>query len=424
MRLTIWWWGIASLALAAPLAAASQDPAVEATAGKDGFSLRSADGDFLVKIRGYVQLDGRYFQDDPRPSSDTFLVRRARPILEGTLYGRFDFRIMPDFGGGQTVLQDAYLDARFSPAFQLRAGKYKPPVGLERLQSATDILFVERALPTNLVPNRDLGVMLHGDLAGGRASYSLGAFNGVPDGGSGDVDTNNGKDVAARIFFEPGKGGGGPLAGLGLGVAGSSGNQSGTAAAPNLPTYKTGGQANFFVFRSDATAAGTAVAAGRHTRLSPQLTWYAGPFGLLAEYVESRQRVARAATSGNIAADVKADAWQVALSYVLGGRASYRGAVPDHPFDPAAHRFGAVELAARYNVLAVGDEAFPLFANPASAARRARAWAVGANWYLNRGVKWMLDYEQTAFRGGAASGIRGGDRPDEKALLGRFQVSF
>jgi len=419
MRLAIGWC-IASLALAAPLAAASQDPAVEATAGKDGFSLRSADGDFLVKIRGYVQLDGRYFQDDPRPSSDTFVVRRARPILEGTLYGRFDFRIMPDFGGGQAVLQDAYLDARFSPAFQLRAGKYKPPVGLERLQSATDILFVERALPTNLVPNRDLGVMLHGDLAGGRASYSLGAFNGVPDGGSGDIDTNDGKDVAARIFFEPGKGGGGPLAGLGLGVAGSAGNQSGTAAAPNLPAYKTGGQANFFAFRSDATAAGTAVAAGRHTRLSPQLYWYAGPFGLLAEYVESRQRVARAATSGNIAADVKADAWQVALSYVLGGRASYRGALPDHPFDPAAHRFGAVELAARYNVLAVGDEAFPLFANPASSARRAAAWAVGANWYLNRGVKWMLDYEQTTFRGGAASG----NRPDEKALLGRLQVSF
>jgi phosphate-selective porin OprO and OprP len=431
MRLTTWWWGIASLALALPAAAADQDAAVQAaapeqrsavqaTAGKDGFSLRSADGDFVVKIRGYVQLDGRYFQDDPRPASDTFLVRRARPILEGTLYGRFDFRIMPDFGGGTTVLQDAYLDARFAPALQLRAGKQKPPVGLERLQSATDLLFVERALPTNLVPNRDVGLMLHGDLAGGRAGYFLGAFNGVPDGAVGDLDTNNGKDVAARLFFEPGKGGSGPLAGLGLGVAGSTGNESGTAAAPNLPSYKTGGQASFFTFRSDGTAAGTAVAAGRHTRLAPQLYWYAGPFGLLAEYVESRQRVARAASTGDVAADVEADAWQVALSFVLGGRASYRGALPDHAFDPPAHRWGAVELAARYNELTVGDEAFPLFANPASSARQARAWAVGANWYLNRGVKWMLDYEHTRFRGGAATG----NRPDEKALLGRFQVSF
>ncbi len=470
MRSTIWWCGIASLALAAPAALAMQDPATQdppaqesaapapaapspsdaqrleeleqkvrilerreevnaeadkakgralATAGKDGFSLRSADGDFVLRLRGYVQLDGRYFEDDPRPASDTFLVRRARPILEGTLYGRFDFRIMPDFGGGQTVLEDAYLDARFTPALQLRAGKYKPPVGLERLQSATDILFVERALPTNLVPNRDVGVMLHGDLPAGM-SYSLGAFNGVPDGAVGDLDTNDGKDVAARLFFEPGKGGSGPLAGLGVGIAASTGNESGTAASPNLPTYKTGGQANLFAFRSDGTAAGTAVAAGRHTRLSPQLTWYAGPFGVLAEYVESRQRVAR----GAVSADIPADAWQVAFSYVLGGKASYRGALPDHPFDPAAHRFGAVELAARYNELTVGDAAFPLFANPASSARQARAWAVGANWYLNRGVKWMLDYEQTTFRGGAASGNLGGDRPDEKALLGRFQVSF
>ena len=32
---------------------------------------------------------------------------------------------MPDFGLGTTVLQDAYLDLRFSPEFQIRAGKYK-----------------------------------------------------------------------------------------------------------------------------------------------------------------------------------------------------------------------------------------------------------------------------------------------------------
>src|SRR5206468_3008991 len=121
-------------------------------AGKDGFYVRSADGSFQLRVRGYVQFDGRFFKDDTEHNqTDTFVLRRVRPIFEGTVFTLFDFRIMPDFGGGQTVLQDAYMDARILPALKVRAGKYKVPFGLERLQSATDILFVERALPTNLV---------------------------------------------------------------------------------------------------------------------------------------------------------------------------------------------------------------------------------------------------------------------------------
>jgi phosphate-selective porin OprO/OprP len=390
----------------------------QVTAGRDGFSIRSADNAFQLRLRGYVQLDGRFFSDDHlKRSIDTFVIRRARPIMEGTIYKLFDFRIMPDFGLGTTVLQDAYLHARFTPGFQVRAGKFKPPVGLERLQSATEILFVERALPTNLVPNRDLGIQLQGDLAGNRVSYALGVFNGVADGGNGDLDTNNGKDTAGRLFFQPFGKSDSAAKGLGFGLAASTGNQSGTTAATGLAGYKTGGQATFFSYRSDGTAAGTTLADGRRQRLSPQLTWYAGLFGLLAEYVRSSQEVRR----GTSTAKIENNAWQAAASYVLfGGEPSYRSVDPKRPFDPSSHSWGALELAARYNRLDVDDRAFPLFANPASSASRAEAWAVGLNWYLNRGVRFMLDYEQTKFTGGAAVG----NRPDEKVVLDRIQISF
>ena len=46
---------------------------------------------------------------------------------------------------------------------KFRFGKFKPPVGLERLVSDSDMLFVERALPTDLVPNRDVGVQVYGE---------------------------------------------------------------------------------------------------------------------------------------------------------------------------------------------------------------------------------------------------------------------
>lgn len=388
------------------------------TSGRDGFSFRSADGAYQLRLRGYVQLDGRFFQeDDERPATDTFLLRRVRPIFEGTVFKNFDFRIMPDFGGGQTVLQDAYLDARFSPKLRVRAGKFKPPVGLERLQSGTDLLFVERAFPTNLVPNRDLGIQLHGDLAGGNVNWAVGVFNGVPDGSSGDADTNDGKDIAARVFFQPFLTAGGPWKGLGFGVAASTGDQEGTLTSTGLAGYRTPAQQTFFSYRSDATAAGTVIADGDRFRLSPQGYFYRGRFGLLTEYVLSRQEVRRA----DVAEELENTSWQVATSWVLsGGEPSFRGVAPKQNFDPQAGTWGAFELTARYSVLEVDEDTFPVFANLASSAESAEAWALGFNWYFNRNLRLYLDYERTQFEGGAATG----DREDENILFSRFQIAF
>src|SRR5262245_65644341 len=95
-----------------------------------------------------------------------------------------DFKLMPDFGGAGTsstataTLQDAYVNFRPWTWLQLQSGKYKPPVGLERLQSATNLVFIERALPTTLVPNRDIGFMLQGEIGEGLAQYQIPAMNG------------------------------------------------------------------------------------------------------------------------------------------------------------------------------------------------------------------------------------------------------
>ncbi len=388
------------------------------TSGKDGFSIKSADGAYVLKLRGYAQFDGRFYQaDDQRPATDTFILRRVRPMFEGTVFKIFDFRIMPDFGQGSTVLFDAYIEGRFSPAFRVRAGKFKPPVGLERLQSATDTLFIERAFPTALVPNRDLGIQLSGDLAGGGVTWAAGYFNGVPDGANLDVDAEDRKDAAARVFFTPFAKGTGPLKNLGFGVAASQGQQKGTLTSPGLAAYRTPGQQTFFSYRTDGTTTGTVIAAGDRRRFSPQAYLYTGPFGLLAEYVTSSQEVRR----GDAVADLENKAWQVAGSWVIaGGEPSFRAVAPKQPFDPAAHTWGAFELVARVSRLEVDDDAFPLFANPASAASSAESRGLGINWYLNRSLRVALNYEVTEFEGGAASG----DREDEKVLLSRFQISF
>src|SRR5262249_10107873 len=152
--------------------------------------------------RGYVQADSRFFLGDQPAAIDTFTLRRVRPIFEATVYKYFDIRIMPDFGGGTAVIQDAYIDAKFNPAFKIRFGKTKGPVGLERLQSARDIEFVERSQVTNLVPNRDLGIQVFGDFAASKVGYAAGLFNGVVDAGSTDNDNGQGKDFEGRLFFK------------------------------------------------------------------------------------------------------------------------------------------------------------------------------------------------------------------------------
>lgn len=162
---------------------------------QDGFFIQSPDGEFKLKVGGYTHADERFFLGGAdRPNVSQFVFRRARINLEGTVFKFFDFRILPDFASSKLVLQDAYLDARPVPEAKVRVGKFKTPFGLERLQSATSIAFIERALPTNLVPNRDLGLQVHGDLLRGAVSYAAGVFNGVPDGG-----TSTGTSTTTRI---------------------------------------------------------------------------------------------------------------------------------------------------------------------------------------------------------------------------------
>jgi phosphate-selective porin OprO/OprP len=381
------------------------------TAGSEGFVLRSSSGDFRLQLRGYVHFDGRFFSgDDGRLATDTFLLRRVRPIVAGTVGRHFEFQIMPDFGAGTTVLQDAWLDANYSPRARVRVGKFKSPVGLERLQSATALAFVERAYPTALVPNRDVGVMLHGDLAGGAVAYAAGIFDGAPDGGSIDLDTNDSKDLAGRLYLSPWKRGTTAFKDLGFGIAGTTGKQTGA-----LPAYRSGGQISLLTLVQGVTADGT------RQRLSPQLSFYSGPFGLQAEYAWSETWVKKASTGSR--ARFSGEAWQATASIVLTGeKATYSGVRPGEAFEPGKGKWGALELAARANGLELGTEAFREgIVDPAKSVRKAFGWAVGLNWHLSRNVKQVVDFERTTFTGGAADD---GDRPAENALFIRTQVSF
>ncbi len=398
-------------------ATAAKDRQSATANGKDGFSLKSADGKYALKIRGYLHADGRFFpSDDAKAIPNTFFLRRARPIIEASVGKYFDFRIMPDFGQGGTSLFDAYWEGKFVPEFAVRAGKFKPPVGFERLQSATDMTFAERGFPTNLAPNRDVGLQISGDISSGLFAYQAGIFNGVADLGNGDGDGNDSKDLAGRIFVQPVKTG--TLKGLGFGVSASTGVELGTATATGLAGYRSASQQTFFRYRTDALVpANSVIADGRRTRVSPHAYLGLGSLGVLGEYIVSSQEVRRVATPDKLTHK----AWQASAGFFLTGeQAGFRSPTPKKPFDLKDGGFGAIEIAARYGELDVDDDAFPTYANPASAATKAKGLGLGVNWHLNKQIKVVVSYEHTTFEGGAD----GGDRPSEDFVVTRFQHSF
>jgi phosphate-selective porin OprO/OprP len=410
---------------------ASAASATSVKAGPKGFSIGTADNANVAKFRGVLHFDGRRYFDDVTPSTaDTFLLRRVRPTLEGTLNGIFDYRFTPDFAGGRTIILDAFLAARLAPWATVTAGKFKVPVGLERILSAGDMRFIERGFPTSLLPNRDLGVQLSGNLAKG-VSYSIGYFNGVSDGGSsdafGDVQADTAGDWAARIFFTPFESSENyALRGLGFGIAGTYVDVTGSAATTLLTGYRTPGQQSFFNYRTTSGDTQGTYADGERIRITPQAYYTNGSFLALGEYAQVSQDVTRVTpTDGVRSASLDHSAWQVQFAWFLTGEEqSIRGFKPNSVFSPKDGTWGAFEVAARYHELDIDNDTFVgganSFANPATAASKASAWGVGLNWYLTQNYKFSVNYEVTSFDGGAATG----DRGDEKALLTRFGVVF
>lgn len=421
-----------------------------ATAGDKGFALKSARGDYEWRFGALLQADARAYLDDPLPATgpvDSFLLRRVEPTFSGSIGTLVGFRFTPQFAGSSFDTADLYGELRFHSAAVLRGGKFKQPVGLENLQSSGALSFAERGLTVNLVPNRDVGLQVGGEFADSRVNYALGLFNGAADRSDGPAsDSNDGKELAARIFTEPFRNDPGVLQGLGVGIA-TTYTDHDVAAGPSAPaasaSYRSPGQLSIFAYEGAVAASGSTAAlpataaSGEQIRWVPQASFYHDRFGLLAEYVRSAGEFSRGATRRKL----EHAAWQLSGSWVLSGEsASYRGVRPQQPFRTGGPGWGAFEVALRHGVLNLDKDAFRgagsvatggtagttelRLANPATQVESARATGLALNWYLTAQARLAVNYEFTRFDGGAGSVSAPRDRNDEQVLISRLQLSF
>ena len=151
----------------------------------------------------------------------------------------------------------------------------------------------------------------------GVVAYAAGVFDGAPDGGSVDTDLNDGKDLGGPglpLALQEGQ-----VRAQGPGLRDRRHHRQADGPAAGLPLRRAGQHRHH---RSPGSPAD-----GTRTRYSPQLSFYSGPFGLLAEYAQSD--VARSRRPTAAATSLEAKAWQTTATLALtGDKAAYAGVRP------------------------------------------------------------------------------------------------
>ena len=168
----------------------------------------------LVTPSGFLQA-GYTYTDEPK---STFLLRRARLVLQGDLYkgeaGKVDYKLQLELTGTPKIL-DLFVRYRPIDEFGLRLGQYKSPLSIENSEyNPAKLEFVEYSLVVKRLARmsnsdlsgynqngRDLGLEFLGSAfkkdGYSLLNYELAIFNGHTLNAN---DNNESKDVVGRLI--------------------------------------------------------------------------------------------------------------------------------------------------------------------------------------------------------------------------------
>ncbi|MHB8173532.1 MAG: porin [Nitrospirota bacterium] len=317
-------------------------------------------------------------------ADNTFFVRRAKLFFGGKIFRKVGFKISLD-GTTSPLLSDAYAYLDYIPYTRVTIGQFKTPFSVDQLMSIGAIPTINRSLVTNMIVNpqlRDVGGMLSGAYRMKGRPFGAGYATEIVNGkGKNNVDDNNRKDWAGRAWINP------FVKGLTLGGSWYVGDTRAKSGDKNHDHQKWG---------ADFEYAPTMV---KGLRMMGEFEW--------------ERRYYDSYVSSDIFNTAKPNAFgRYAHTFGYYLEAWYR---VNNLSGPASFLNG-FEPVVRYDFL---DEATSGVAND-----RDR-WTFGANYYLNRYLRIMADWEVIHAESGlAANSLERIDLKSHNLFTTLLQIKF
>ena len=385
--------------------------------------LSSKDGNFKMKVRGRIQTDYNAINQDRAitgsPSVSALELRRARLGVQGTVWGDVNYILEADFANDSVSMKDAYFKyTGWGKHFAVQIGNFKTFNSLEHLTSSNYIEFLERASFVEAFGlDRQLGIGAL--LSDKHYTVSAGLFG--PTTGNEETWFRDVKTGSARATFAPINEDGHVLhfGGSWRYRAGATENRSNVAVAND----------QFFRYRArgaDLHLANRFIATpqifDRDTFWGLEAAYVHGPWSIQGEYTQLHGDVSPLFNGP----DSTYRGWYVEGSWFLTGETRpYKNGAFDrvkvlNPVFEGGH--GAWQLAARYDVLNLGDNATLI--PTCTMCGEQKTWQLGVNWYLNDNARLMFNYNQSDIGGGNIAGSNRNDGATIKGFGARAQVDW
>jgi phosphate-selective porin OprO/OprP len=368
----------------------------------NGFEVKSNDDEFVLQFHNLTQFDGRFYESPGTDvSRNTFGFPRVWLIFSGRLTKPLEYYVAINEGFENLNLLDAYLNIHPRDEIQVRIGRYKTPFTYEFYSLPIQgLMSPERSLFfNNYGLNRDLGIMVWGQLFEKKAEYAAGIFNSNRNG---FLNQNNNPAVAALVDARP-------LAFFGseafenLHVGGSvMFAQELNPPVPsvlrtNIPTIgPLSVSVPFLQFNPNVIDSGGLALWDLHA------AWYYRQLSLIAEWQSGYETYAFTDNPEGARTPIPVSSYYIQAGYFLTGETvqSRNVVEPLRPFTlkPGSWGPGAVELTGRYNELHLSDRVFTGgFADAALWSNRAQLVDLGVNWSWNRNIKFYFGWQHAIF---------------------------
>lgn len=433
---------------------------------------RTGDGYFEMALRGRMHFDmATYNQDDNnlpsiapgRDLNEGGNFRRSELGMEGKFMRDFEYHVSYDFGGsggeGGGNIKNMFIGYTGIKPLRIQIGAIQVPMTMDDSTSSNEITFIERASPVNLATS--MGAQKGRTAVGlrGNTNNVFGSLYYTRDpvtlaGGAALPDESSNLVARAAYLYAPN-----PDTNLHFGASGTKVFQF-TQAASAIPGPLPGSLQAAPQFnlqdRPELRVDGTRLVSTGN--LGVDDGYVVGPefganyknFYLQGEYYH--YKLDRARANAAVAPDLSSfdfDGWYIQTSWIVTGEtkrydirnASFGAPRPNGPFG-FGDSLGAIELAARYSTVDLndGDNAATCTGTGLVAAATSTCVrggeqdivTLGVNWYPNRNVRFMLNYQfvdvdRRAYPNnpvGVAGGPNAQIGQDYQALALRSQYSF